>query len=284
MMNPPSTQHSMSMILAEFLDHKMRINRRPDYLKTLKSYLNQFTRGREFQPVTEVTPEVVEDWFVKRNETPAARCANIGRLSSFFSFCERRRYIESNPMRRIERPYVERKAPVIVSPDEAKKFLDKVHTHCIDLLGYAVLGLMCGIRPHELARMTWDDVSLEPRDLKELKGYGIANVTAAASKVRTRRIVPIPPVALAWLAQCPQEGKLVRYSRTHPIIKPIAAMAGIEWTHDLLRHSAASYLMAKFEDSGRVAHWLGNSPQVLLTHYYQVVTPDDCTAFWAITP
>lgn len=280
----PQKHNSISMLVSEFISHKEKVNRRPQYLQSLRSYLGRFMKGRESEPVSSVTPELVEEWFAHRNETPAAQCAAIGRLSSFFTFCERRRYIESNPMRRIERPYVERKAPIVLTPAEARSLLITTRDHRRELLGYITLGLFCGIRPFEMVNMTWLDISTDPRDIKDLKGYGVANVAAAASKVRRRRIVPIHPAALQWLALCKPGGNLVTYSRTHPVTTHLAELAGLTWSHDLLRHSAASYMMALYEDSGRVAHWLGNSPQILLTHYYQVIQPDDCAAFWSITP
>lgn len=282
----PIPQHSLSTITIEFLSHKEKANRRPEYLKTLRSYMNRFISGRESDPVSSVTPEVVEDWFNRRNEAPSGQCSAIGRLSSFFSFCERKRYIESNPMRRIERPYVERKPPTILSPDEATNLLTATYVCKRDMLGFIALGLFCGIRPFELMNMTWNDVSIEPMDIKDLKGFGLANVSAAASKVRRRRIVPIHPTALAWLNLCDikKEDEIVRHTRTQWITKGLAEKSGIAWSHDILRHTAASYLLAQYEDCGRVAHWLGNSPNILLNHYYQLVQPSDCAAFWSITP
>jgi hypothetical protein len=54
------------------------------------------------------------------------------------------------------------------------------------------------------------------------------------------------------------------------------------WPTDLLRHTAASYLLALHKDAGKVANMLGNSPQILLSHYHDPVTEADCKAFWQL--
>ena len=52
------------------------------------------------------------------------------------------------------------------------------------------------------------------------------------------------------------------------------------WPKDVLRHTAASYLLALHGDVGKVAMMLGNSPNILLTHYHEPVCETDCAAFW----
>lgn len=55
------------------------------------------------------------------------------------------------------------------------------------------------------------------------------------------------------------------------------------WPQDLLRHTAASYLLALYGDAGKVAARLGNSSSVLLSHYHQPVTQADCEKFWSLS-
>lgn len=56
------------------------------------------------------------------------------------------------------------------------------------------------------------------------------------------------------------------------------------WPQDVLRHTCASYWVAKIKDVGEVALELGNSPSVLLRHYRELVTGEDADRFWAIKP
>jgi hypothetical protein len=62
-----------------------------------------------------------------------------------------------------------------------------------------------------------------------------------------------------------------------------ALQAGVyDHPHGRRRHTAASYLLALHKDAGKVANMLGNSPQILLSHYHDPVTEVDCKTFWGI--
>ena len=56
------------------------------------------------------------------------------------------------------------------------------------------------------------------------------------------------------------------------------------WPQDCLRHTAASFMIAQHRDAGFVADCLGNSPGILLRHYRELVSAEDCAAFWSISP
>ncbi len=56
------------------------------------------------------------------------------------------------------------------------------------------------------------------------------------------------------------------------------------WPQDVMRHTAASMLLARHKDAGRVAHMLGNSARILETNYKQLVNDSDAAAFWAFLP
>ena len=57
-----------------------------------------------------------------------------------------------------------------------------------------------------------------------------------------------------------------------------------DWPKDVLRHSCASYLMALWQDAGRVAAELGKSVNILLRHYRELVRKEDAERFWRIVP
>jgi integrase len=56
------------------------------------------------------------------------------------------------------------------------------------------------------------------------------------------------------------------------------------WHQDVMRHTCASYLLASEQDAGNVALWLGNSPKILVAHYWGLAKEEDATAFWSIFP
>lgn len=273
--------------LAKFLEYKRSVRRRQQYVRTLEKYLGKFLRESAIEdlPVSAITVGMIYDYLTRVHTAASSTCSAIGRFGSFLEFCLKRDVIDANPIRKLERPTVERKSPVILTPEQARALLETTLRERPKVLGYIALGLFTGIRPAEMSRMQWSDLDLRPRNIKDLKGYGLATVPAEASKVRRRRLVPIPPVALAWLALCDKKtGTLNPFTRADWFTRRLAKGAGFTWTADVLRHSAASYLLAEFEDAGRVAFWLGNSAQILLTHYYSLVQPEDCKAFWRLMP
>lgn len=271
-----SNSVSLSRVVTEVVAAKRAANRRETYLRSLKVYLDGFARGREGMPITAVNLKVIEDWYASRTETPSMRKGTIGRLSTMFSFAWRRGYVSENPCRRLERIRVDPKPPRIFSPAEAKRLLEYVCDHGRRRwrLAQVTLGLFCGIRPFELTRLHWNDVDLN---------RAIVRVDASASKVRQRRIVPIPENAIQWLECCQRDNKPLGAVRWK-WIGDIERGTGLQWQNDILRHTAASYLLAKHEDCGKIARWLGNSADVLLKHYTELVSAEDCLAYWDIRP
>jgi len=51
-----------------------------------------------------------------------------------------------------------------------------------------------------------------------------------------------------------------------------------------MRHSAASYQLARSQDAARTALNLGHSPDILFRHYREVVRPEEAERFFAIAP
>ena len=140
------------------------------------------------------------------------------------------------------------------------------------------LALFAGIRPEELEKIGWESVDL---------AAGKVRVDAAASKVRRRRIVHLMPNALEWLAFSKELGAALPYSRSsrcRALARAARRLGFSTWPQDVLRHSAASYLMTHTRDVGRVADDLGNSPSILLRHYRELVTTENALAFWNLIP
>lgn len=272
-----SNSVAISRVIDEVLAAKRAANLRPSYLRNLRIYLRAFASGRESNGISTFTTAAIESWFTLRDEKPATRRANTGRLSSMFSFAFRRSYIRENPCLRLEKPRIDYKPPVVLTPLQCRTFL---LYFCSTpkkkwRLAQFVLSLFCAIRPNETMRLYWKDVDLEK---------AIVRIDASASKVRRRRIVPIPENALAWLRLCEQDESRPIGSVRAKWMRVASARTGIKWHQDILRHSGASYLLAKFPNAGQVARWLGNSESILLRHYAELVSAEDCEAFWNITP
>lgn len=250
---------------------------RPRYVNSLRSYLGLFARGREDMPIASVTVETLEQWFAVRKEAPSSQRGNLGRLGSLFAFAERRLWITRNPMRQLEKIRIDRKPPKILTPEQAERLMEWAMRRYPKSLAFFTLALFAGIRPQELEAVTWENV-----------GAGIVTVDAAASKIRQRRIVHLNENAIEWLAFAREIGSLLPFGINKRVrtLQKAAVHLGFEggWCQDILRHTCASYWLAISDNCGLVARELGNSPTILLNHYYELVTAADAALFWNLRP
>ena len=271
---PPrfSKEVSLGDAIKAVVQAKEISNCRPRYVRSLRTYLSAFARGRENLPVGQLDVFSIETWFASRTEAASTMASNIGRLAALFSFCERRGWIQRNPTVFLEKPRLEQKSPKILSVEEAAKLIEFTRQHKPHALPYFTLALYAGIRPEELEKATWSDIDLD---------LGIVVVSAAASKVRKRRIVDLMPKAVALLRN---GGRLPigRQSRRRFLEWAGGCLGFGEWPQDILRHSAASYLLASHVDVAKVCRWLGNSPGVLLSKYTALVKREDAEKFWTL--
>jgi integrase len=271
----------MSDAITQFLASKANSNFRPAYVNSLRQYLLQFARGREHVPVASIRPEDIEAWFISRSESPTTRASNLGRLSSFFQWCKRRRYIRENPCDFIERARIDRPTPRILTVAQVEKCLKYCCEERPRFLLWFVLACIVGIRRDELSRMTRDDV-------KRRLDSEVIIVDSAASKVRLRRIVELNPWQLQWvkfaesnrLAELPLPKTYVVRSLRH--LRTLLGMD--EWPQDILRHTALSHMLVQTKDAGKVALWAGNSPKILMTHYNGLVMPAENARLRSIIP
>lgn len=264
-----STAPSLGAVLTTMLESKQAAGRRPVYVKSLGKYLLRFVKGRETLPVNEVTTAHVEDYL--SGLTGHNRATHLNRISTLFAFAVKRAHIEVNPCDRIERTAIDRRTPRILTPDQARR----LYAICPEAVRpYLTLCLYAGIRPDECHRLTWADVDLDNKRVV---------IGEAQSKVRARRVVPLPDIAVELLKKHPkQEGPITPSVSTVRRFKRAARAVVGEWQADILRHTAISYALAHHEDLGKVATWMGTSPTVIKRHYDAVAAPETAREFFAL--
>lgn len=261
----------ISDAVVKLLAAKAAQNLRPKYLTSLRQYLTQFIRGRETILMSSISIETIENWFLLRHEAPVSQNSNVGRLASLFSFAVKRGWMRENPCDKMDRVYVDMKLPAILTIEQSAQLLQSCPKN---IRPYLTLALFAGIRPDEIMRMNWADINLETRTV------------SVDGKTRRRRIVRLEQIAVDLLKNhAEQSGPVAPSKSTIRRWRKIAReFIGGKWTADILRHTAASMLLAKYGDAGKVATLLGNSPQILLTHYNNPVAANEAERFWSILP
>jgi integrase len=189
------------------------------------------------------------------------------------NWAEGRGYLikSSNPFAAMMR-YKETASQVaIFTPEQIAGLLTKADD---TLRPFLAIGAFAGLRMAELQRLDWSEIDLD---------RGFITVAASKAKTRQRRLVPISDNVKHWLTPCRQaSGSVCVHQR--PQIAAARLCDGFGWQENGLRHSYISYRLAIIHDTARVALEAGNSPEVIFSHYRELVTPETAKAWFSVVP
>ena len=235
--------------------------------------------GLATRRVRVITPQDCAGYIEAAFDTPRQRQKARLILSGVFSTARRRGWCSENPVAQVERPQVVEKPIAILEPEEITTLLRTAAEYeggkCLPAVG---MMLYAGIRPHEVARLRWEQVNLRERSICILPRH---------SKTGGARLVTIHPPLAAILQQhrqapeqriCPAQWPLhwrqVRRQagwqrRSHP------------WTPDVLRHTFASYHLGHFRSYAELQLEMGHRDSSLLrTRYLCAVQVTKTGKFW----
>ena len=268
---------TVNQLAAEVLAAKQKDGFSALYLADLRKRLNRFARVFGDRPIAAITVEELDDWLRNLDCAPKTRAnfrANVGVL---FSYAERRRMIDSNPVKRTSAPKLIDKAPEIFSVDELSALLKAASTVSPDVVPMLAIGAFAGLRESEIKRLDWHEVNLQ-------RGY--IEVTATKAKTAKRRIVRVQPNLAQWLAPYGGLSGLVVPVNPRKKLDGVRKAAGLHhWSKNGLRHTFASYRLAATNDAAAVAAELGHSTsQMLYSTYRELVLPEEAERYWKIAP
>lgn len=265
--------------LDELLVAKQVANCRPRHIGNLEWYLGRFIKGRESKDVSTIGEPELNEWFAGSKDAPRSRRGYMALLSTFFTHCWRRGYVAENPVKRMQPIHIDREVPKVLTLDQCEKALKFVQEKKPNLLAWLILTLFVGLRPESEADFTeWSDIDLK-------KNRIVLNKT----KTRRHRIIDLSfcPPAIAWLntaekVECPLP--LANVTRRR-YLRALRGHLGLErWPQDILRHTAASNLLAHHQDAGKVAEFLGNSAGTLIRDYKALIFKEDAGKFFKLLP
>lgn len=215
----------------------------------------------------------VDRWLDSQHWAPRTKRGYLSDVSVMFNFAVRRGLAKSNPAAGVELPVVESKPPVIHTPDQVRCVLEFARTYDLNLCRCLAIRYFAGLRTSEADRLREPEMH-----------DGFIEVTAANAKTRRRRIVKIQPNLCAWLELGGSLDFGNRGNRWSWFTLVLKSKTGIEWDHNVTRHSFVSYYLAKFRNAAETALEAGHTEQMLFAHYREIVTPAVAEAFWAIRP
>lgn len=268
---------TVAELASEVVEAKRKDGRAPMYIADLKKRLARFCADFGKRPVAGITVEELDDWLRGLDCSPKTRMnfrANVGVL---FSYAERRRMIDSNPILRTARPKLADLPPEIFTVDELSALLTAAVKRAPDMVPMLAIGAFAGVREAEIKRLDWSEV-----DQKR----GHIEIKSSKAKSARRRIVQMQTNLREWLRPYAEMTGPVVPANSRKKLDLVRKAGGIRrWPKNGLRHGYASYRLAATHDAPRVASDLGHaSPQMLYSTYREVVLPSEAERYWKIEP
>jgi integrase len=194
-----------------------------------------------------------------------------------FSYAERRRVIDSNPILRTAQPKLIDKAPEIFSVDELAALLNAAATRASEVVPMLAIGAFAGVREAEIKRLNWSEVD---------QRRGHIEIKSSKAKSARRRLIEIQPNLAQWLQPYSGiTGAVVPVNSRKKLALVRKAAELTRWPQNGLRHSFASYRLAAIHDAPRVASELGHtSPKMLYSTYRELVLPEEAERYWKLVP
>lgn len=263
---------TLSDAIAARIADMRQANRRERSIQSTLSRLSLFSVKNESYPLRDL-----KEWHIQKKldeyKEPSTRLGMLRELRAFFAFCKRRCWIVTNPCDGITAPTVERTIPKFMSAESAAHLLHRAFLHSNEMAIIPVLGLFAGLRPSEIKRMEYiDSTGANPCES--------ITVDASMSKVRRLRHVAVSANMVSWIAAVTPAWPKDEFAR----FEVWRRSEGIEWSPDVMRHTFATYHYAMHQNAALTAAQMGNSTDVLMTHYRGLATKEEAERFWSIMP
>lgn len=235
--------------------------------------------------VSDVTTQDCREAIRKKFSTPATRNKARRVLHAFFNFAWRHKWCVENPVAAIMPEFVKEKQIEVLSIQQIKSLLSALRepqfSRC---LAPVSMMLWAGIRPFEVARLTWKEVDLrerviyiEPRHSK----------TGGARQVTIHRVL-YQHLVYAYTLTGASPDTLLVPSDWSRLWRRLRNTAGLRpWKPDTLRHTFASYHLKYFHHLDELQWEMGHrDKEMLRTRYVNMrnLTKKDAAAFWKMPP
>lgn len=261
-------------LASSFIEAKEADGNGQRYLKTLHSRLGRFQKTFGQQVIATISPHQCNQWLRNLPCGPETRNSYRRVLNTFFADATDQGYCAENPIKKTAVAKETDKPVGVLTPQQTRALLDNA-SH--ELIPFIAIGAFAGLRVAEIGRLDWKEIHLDRNFIE---------VTAAKSKTAKRRLVTILPILREWLIPHKKTHGPIEPRSREEQIKQAREKAGIvSWPKNALRHSYASYHLAKYQNAAHLALELGHATtDMLFKHYREVVTPEAAEQYWQIVP
>jgi integrase len=256
------------------------------YTKDLRHRLNHFADDFKDYRIHEVTTSKTECWLHGLKLSPRSINNFMGAIRTLFTYAAARHYLPTGHpgASELEKMTDPGKSIEIFTPSEMTRIF---HNARPEIIPFLALGAFGGIRSAEIQRLSWADVKWD---------QGIIEIASGKAKTRARRLVPMNGCLRVWLQpHCQKTGAIVPFSNADNQLTSLTEavnadcmkenpLTSFKWKANALRHSYASYRLAKCENENQVAHECGNSPAMIYKHYRALVSRTEADLWFGIRP
>lgn len=229
--------------------------------------------------VRSITPQECAGYIEQAFDTPRQRQKARLILSGVFGTAVKRGWCDANPVARVEAPRVVEKPVPILTPQEIEQITTTAKTYQSGSCAAAVgMMLYAGIRPHEVARLTWEQVDLQERAIYIMPRH---SKTGGA-----RRVTIHKPLLRILRAHKRADGEKICPANWLYHWRELRRAAGWDsparrWLQDALRHTFASYHLSHFRSYAELQLEIGHRDATLLrTRYVDQRAVVNAGAFW----
>lgn len=254
---------------------KMRRARTQSDFKYITSRFLKRCAGLSKRKIRSISTEQCREYIETAFTTPSQRIKARSVLSGVFSTAQKRGWCSSNPVIHLEKETVTEQRIRILNTKEIEGLLTTAAKYeggkCLAAVG---LMLYAGIRPHEVARLNWEEIDMANKSICILPQH---------SKTGGARQLTIQPPLLRLLADCTMQSGRICPPQWLFHWRKLRKQAGFTaWQQDILRHTFASYHLHRFRNYTELQYEIGHRDSSLLrTRYVDMRGVEDSAAFWS---
>jgi integrase len=245
------------------------------YLNDIRWLLGDFAEA--FQcPLSSIQPEDLREYLNRKRVGLVAKQNRRRLLVVLFNFAKRQGWLRKNEETAADAlgTYkIKQREVEIYTPAEMARLPNAADP---DFVPYLALIAFGGVRSGELRKgLMWHEINFD-------RGYII--VPAAVAKTGRKRKIVMHENLLQWLLPYRFSSGAIFNTDPRRRIEKVVKASGVKWKRNGLRHSFGSYRMEQTKNEGQVALEMGNSPQVVKDHYFEIVDERAAKAYWSIKP
>jgi integrase len=283
---------SVAELVGRVISDRERAGRSGRYLLDLRSRLGRFQKEFGARSVATITRDELTDWIRGLGQSATSQNNYLRLIRVLFSEGVKGKFLDESPAKHVTEAKTTQTEVGTLTPAELVALLHRAPEEMIPTL---VIGAFAGIRREEIKRLDWRDIDLT---------HSTIRVRPDKAKSARNRLVPIEDNLAAWLRPYAKpEGRVWCLNGDKKFTETIRAAgfgepgsetkeekkAGVKFRRPFpengLRHSYATYWLAKYQDSGALSLHLGHTnSRIVFDHYRAPVAAEVAAAYWSVRP